>query len=252
MVMNKKNDLIFGIHPVSEAVRSGRTIDKVLVKKGIANPLINDLLRHFRSAETAIQYVPEERLLRLAGKNHQGIIAFISEIEYCSIEQIIPSAFERGKSPIILVLDRITDVRNFGAIARTAECAGVDAILIPSKGSAAINADAIKTSSGALHQIPVCRTSDMIASLLFLRNCGLRLVGASEKAEDNYFRFDFTSPFAVVMGAEDKGISPKILRIVDSLVKIPMHGTIRSLNVSIATSLIIYEAVRQRTVRNDM
>jgi 23S rRNA (guanosine2251-2'-O)-methyltransferase len=252
MVMHKKNDLIFGIHPVSEAVRSGRTIDKVLVKKGITNPLIIDLLRHIRSSETAIQYVPEERLFRLAGKNHQGIIGFISEIEYYNIEELVPSVFEKGKSPIIIVLDRITDVRNFGAIARTAECAGVDAILVPSKGSASINADAIKTSSGALHQIPVCRTNDLTASLKFLRNCGLRLVGASEKAEETYFNIDFTFPFAVIVGAEDKGISPKILRIVDSLVKIPMYGVIRSLNVSIAASLIIYEAVRQRTFCNDM
>lgn len=249
--MNRKKDLIFGIHPVSEAVRSGRTIDKVLVRKGLSSPLIADLLRHFRSSETAVQYVPEEKLFRLAGKNHQGIIAFISEIEYYNIEEIIPSVFEKGKSPIILVLDGITDVRNFGAIARTAECAGVDAILVPSKGSALINADAIKTSSGALHQIPVCRTNDLMASLKFLRNSGLRLVGASAKAEEAYFDTDLTTPFAIIMGAEDKGISPKILRIVDSLVQIPMFGVIQSLNVSIATSLILYEAVRQRTIRTE-
>lgn len=249
--MKQKKDLIFGIHPVTEAVRSGKSIDKVLVKKGLANPLITDLLRQLRSTETAIQYVPEIKLLRLAGKNHQGIVAYISEIEYFSIEEIIPSVFEKGKSPVILVLDRITDVRNFGAIARTAECAAVDAILIPSKGSAAINADAIKSSSGALHQIPVCRTGDLLTSLKFLRECGLRLIGASEKAAETYFNIDFVTPFAIIMGAEDKGISPQILRIVDTLVKIPMFGSIRSLNVSIAASLILYEAVRQRMIRDD-
>ncbi len=247
--MKGKKDLIFGIHPVSEAFRSGRTIDKILVKKGLANPSIVELLRHFRSSETAIQYVPEEKMYRLAGKNHQGIIAFLSEIEYHNLEQIVPSVFEKGKSPVILVLDGITDVRNFGAIARTAECAAVDAILVPSRGSAAVNADAIKTSSGALHQIPVCRTGDLMASLNFLRNCGLRLIGASEKAVETYFNVDFTSPSAIIMGAEDKGISPKIMRIVDILVKIPMFGMVQSLNVSIAASLIIYEAVRQRMTR---
>ena len=244
----RKKDLIFGIHPVSEAVRSGKTIDKVLVRKGFTNPLINELLRHFRSSETAVQFVPEEKLFRLAGKNHQGIVALISEIEYFNIEEIVPFVFENGKSPAIIVLDGITDVRNFGAIARTAECAGVDAILIPAKGSASINADAIKTSSGALHQIPVCRTSNLMNSLKFLQSSGLQLVGASEKAKDAYFNIDFTIPFAVIMGAEDKGISPQILRIVNSLVKIPMFGMIQSLNVSIAASLIIYEAVRQRMI----
>ncbi len=249
--MIRKKDLIFGIHPVSEAVRSGKTIDKVLVRKGLTNPLINDLLRHFRSSETAVQYVPEEKLFRLAGKNHQGIVAMISEIEYFSIEEIVPFVFENRKSPAILVLDGITDVRNFGAIARTAECAGVDAILVPVRGSASINADAIKTSSGALHQIPVCRTNDLTGSLKFLQNSGLQLIGASEKAEEAYFNIDFTIPFAVIMGAEDKGISPQILRMVDSLVKIPVFGIIQSLNVSIAASLIIYEAVRQRMIRTE-
>ncbi len=244
--MKGKKDLIFGIHPVSEAIRSGKTIDKILVRKGLSNPLINDILRQLRSSETAIQHVPEEKLNRLTGKNHQGIIAFISEIEYYSLDEIVPFVFEKGKSPMVLVLDGITDVRNFGAIARTAECAGVDAILVPVRGSASINADAIKTSAGALHQIPVCRTSNMIASLKFLQNSGLRLVGASEKAEEAYFNIDFTHPFAMIMGAEDKGISPQILRMVDSLVKVPMFGMIQSLNVSIAASLIMYEAVRQR------
>ena len=244
--MNLKKDLIFGTHSISEAIRSGRTIVKVLVRKGLTNPAMNDLLRHFRSSDTIVQYVPEEKLSRLAGKNHQGIIAFISEIEYYHLEEVVPFVFEKGKSPVILVLDGITDVRNFGAIARTAECAGVDAILIPAKGSASINADAIKTSAGALHNIPVCRTSDLISSLLFLRNSGLRLIGASEKAENTYFNADFTLPFALVMGAEDKGISQKITGILDSLVRIPVSGMIQSLNVSVAASLIIYEAVRQR------
>ncbi len=254
--MKSKKDLIFGIHSVSEAVRSGKTIEKVLVRKGFTGSAMHDLLRHIRASDTAIQYVPEEKLNSLAGKNHQGVVAFISEIGYYNLEDVIPFAFEQGKSPIILILDGITDVRNFGAIARTAECAGVDAMLIPVKGSASINADAIKTSAGALHNIPVCKTNDMIRSLQFLRNSGLHLTGASEKAEKTYLDMDFTIPFAIIMGAEDKGISPKIIGMTDSLVRIPVFGMIQSLNVSVAASLIIYEAVRQRiqkgekTIRN--
>jgi 23S rRNA (guanosine2251-2'-O)-methyltransferase len=244
--VKSKKDLIFGIHSVSEAVRSGKAIEKVLVRKGISGAAMSDLLRHFRISDTAIQYVPEEKLNRLAGKHHQGIVAFISEIGYYSLEDVIPFVFEQGKSPVILVLDGITDVRNFGAIARTAECAGVDAMLVPVRGSASINADAIKTSAGALHDIPVCRTGDLIRSLQFLRNSGLYLIGASEKAEKTYFDTDFTIPFAIIMGAEDKGISPKIMRMTDLLVRIPVFGMIQSLNVSVAASLIIYEAVRQR------
>jgi 23S rRNA (guanosine2251-2'-O)-methyltransferase len=245
--MKPKRDLIFGMHSISEAVRSGKAIEKVLVRKGLDNPSINSLLRHFRSSETVIQYVPEEKLNRLTGKNHQGIVAFISEIEYYHLEEIVPFVFEKGKSPVIIVLDGITDVRNFGAIARTAECAGADALLVPSKGSASINADAVKTSAGALHNIPVCRSNDLISSLQFLRNSGLRLIGASEKAEKIYFDTDFTLPFALILGAEDKGISPRIISILDSLVRIPVFGMIQSLNVSIAASLIMYEAVHQRT-----
>ncbi|MBN2213065.1 MAG: 23S rRNA (guanosine(2251)-2'-O)-methyltransferase RlmB [Bacteroidales bacterium] len=246
--MKPKKDLIFGMHSVSEAVRSGKAIEKVLVRKGLTSPVMNDLFRQFRSSGTVVQYVPEEKLNRLAGKNHQGIVALISKIEYYRLEEIVPFVFEKGKSPIILVLDSITDVRNFGAIARTAECAGVDAILVPVKGSASINADAVKTSAGALHNIPVCRTSDLAFSLEFLQNSGLRLIGASEKAEKTYFNTDFTLPFALIMGAEDRGISPRIMRMTDSLVRIPVFGMIQSLNVGVAASLIIYEAVRQRTL----
>jgi 23S rRNA (guanosine2251-2'-O)-methyltransferase len=245
-MMKRKKDLIFGIHSVSEAARSGKTIDKVLVRKGLSSPVINDLLKSLKSSDTVVQYVPEEKLNRVTGRNHQGIIAFLSEIEYYNLEGIIPSVFEKGKSPFILVLDGITDVRNFGAIARTAECAGVDAILVPSRGSASVNADAIQTSAGALHTIPVCRTHDLVSSLKLLRNSGLLIIGASEKAEAVYFNVDFTLPVAIILGAEDKGISPQILKIADSLVRIPVFGMIQSLNVSVAASLIIYEAIRQR------
>ena len=248
--MKGRKDLVFGIHPVAEAVYSGKVIDKVLVKKGLAGAGLHGLIRTLRKSDVNIQYVPEEKLNRLTSGNHQGIVAFISEIEFYRLEEIVPLAYERGRSPLITVLDGITDVRNFGAIARTAECAGVDALLVPTKSSASVTPDAIRTSAGALYKIPVCRTGDMPASLKFLRDSGLQLLCATEKAEASYFNTDLTVPCAFVLGAEDKGISPGIIKIADKLISIPMYGTIRSLNVSVAASLIMYEAVRQREFKS--
>lgn len=248
--MKGRKDLVFGIHPVAEALHSGKVIDKVLVKKGQTGSGLHELIRTLHRSDVNIQYVPEEKLNRLTTGNHQGIIAFISEIDFYRLEEIVPLAYEKGRSPVILVPDGITDVRNFGAIARTAECAGVDALLISIKGSASVNPDAIKTSAGALYKIPVCRTGDMPASLKFLRDSGLQLLCASEKAEDSYFNVDLTVPCALIVGAEDKGISPGIIRIADRLIRIPMFGTIRSLNVSVAASLLMYEVVRQREYKS--
>ncbi len=244
--MNGKKNLAYGIHPVAEAVRSGKTIDKVLVKSGTGNHAMEELLRQIRRSGIQIQFVPVEKLNRLTGGNHQGIVAFLSEVEFYKLEEIIPFVFENGKSPIILVLDGITDIRNFGAIARTAECAGIDAILIPSKGSVTVSSDAIKTSAGALHHIPVCKTNSMVESLKYMRSSGLTLIGATEKASDTCFQVDYTLPCALILGAEDTGISHNVIKMTDSLVKIPMYGTIKSLNVSVAASIIMYEALRQR------
>jgi len=243
----KESNFIYGLHPLIEAIRSGKEIDKVLVKKGLQGQLASELLGLIKFAEIPYQYVPVEKLNRLSRKNHQGVIAFISLIQYQEIEQVLPMAYESGKDPLILALDGITDVRNLGAIARTAECAGVDALLIPSKGIAQINEDAIKSSAGALNRIVVCRSDDLIKSLKFLKTAGLKLIGATEKTEKNYTQCDYNVPLAIVMGSEDRGISNEIFRILDDEGKIPLLGEIGSLNVSVATGVVLFEVIRQRS-----
>jgi 23S rRNA (guanosine2251-2'-O)-methyltransferase len=244
--MAKSDRYIFGIHAVLEAVEAGKDVDKVLVKRGSGSDLLKKLLATLRSMEIPVQQVPVEKLNRVTGKNHQGVLAFLSEITYVDISSLLPSVFEAGEDPLILLLDGVSDVRNFGAIARSAECAGVHAIVIPSTGSAAINADAIKTSAGALHRIPVCRHPRLSEVARFLQESGVRLFAASEKASDSIHRTDMTGPAAIVMGGEERGISDDLLRRADSLVSIPMKGAIASLNVSVAAGVMLFEVLRQR------
>lgn len=242
----KKQDLIFGIRTVIEAISAGKDVERILIKKGLQGELSRELSELLKDSEIPVQYVPIEKLNRVTQKNHQGVIAFLSPITYQSIENILPGIFEAGKIPFILVLDGITDVRNFGAIARTAECAGADAIIIPSKGAAQINSDAMKTSAGALHKIPVCRVEKLKNTLEFLRNSGLTIIGATEKTEKKYFDSNYEMPVALVMGSEDLGISNDVIRACDDLVQIPIIGEIQSLNVSVAAGIIMYEIVKQR------
>lgn len=249
--MKAKSSIIFGIHPVNEAIRSGKPIDKVLLKHGIKNDTFPGLFSTLREMKIPYQYVPVEKLNRITGKNHQGIIALTSEVEYTDLEKLIPLLFEQAKLPAVVLLDGITDVRNLGAIARSAECAGFDALIIPAKGSAQINSDAIKTSAGALNNIPVCRVNTLSDAAGYLHDSGFQLVAATEKADDFIYKADFTRPVAVVLGAEDTGIDPKLLRMADTLVKIPMYGTIQSLNVSAAATVFFYEMVRQRNFQKD-
>lgn len=244
--MNQSTDFIFGIHSIQEAIRSEKEIDKVLIKRGLAGELFQELFDDIKGANVPVQYVPIEKLNRVTRKNHQGVVAFISPISYHNIETIIPDLYEQGKAPFVLILDSLTDVRNIGAIARTAECAGAHAIIVPDKGSAQINADALKTSAGALHHIPVCRTKSLTQTCKFLKDSGLTLIAATEKAVELYFTADFTQPIALIMGSEETGISTDLLRIADKLVKIPSTGKIESLNVSAAASVLIYEVVKQR------
>ncbi len=245
-----KQQFIFGIHSIIEAIRAGKSLQKVLIKKGFKNELQSELFDYLKKNIVPYQFVPVEKLNNISRNNHQGIIAITSDIEYRYAEMLIPAIYERGKAPFMIVLDRITDVRNFGAIARTAEGAGVDALIIPNKGAAQINADAIKTSSGALHNLSVCRTPDLVKTISFLKNSGLQIVAVTEKAQDLYYNIDLTLPAALVVGAEDKGIEKNILKIADQLVKIPMLGSISSLNVSVAASIMMYEVVRQREIQN--
>ena len=242
----KKEDLIFGIRPVLEAISAGKEVDRVLLQKGLRSDLFQELFKQVKELDIPLQIVPIDRLNRITRKNHQGVIAFISQISYHKLEQVMPGVYESGKTPLVLILDHITDVRNFGAIARTAECSGVDAIVIPSKGAAAINEDAMKTSAGALHLIPVCRTDRLEDALKFLKDSGLKIVAATEKASVDYDEEDLNVPLAIVMGSEDLGVSVPLLKISDSLVKIPLTGEIGSLNVSVAAGILLFEALRQR------
>ena len=243
-----KNEIIFGIRAIIEAIEAGKEIDKVLVKIGLDGELAKELFQLLRYHNIPVQRVPMEKLNRETRKNHQGVIAFISAVTYEKLEHIVPMLYEEGKMPFIVVLDGLTDVRNFGAIARTCECAGVDAIVIPERGSVTVNADAVKTSAGALHHIPVCRERSINEALRFLQSSGIKLIAASEKAAQTYTQTtDYVGPCAIVMGSEDKGIADENLRICDSLVAIPQFGEIGSLNVSVAAGVLVYEGVRQRS-----
>ena len=241
------NHIIFGLRAVMEALQAGRDIDKILVKKDRqGSELLRELHDMLRGRLIPVQHVPVERLNRITRKNHQGVIAFASAVTYQRLEDIVPFVYEQGRDPLLMLLDGVTDVRNFGAIARTAYAAGVDAILVPSKGSALINGDAMKTSAGALSAINVCRADNLKEALDFLKDSGLRLVGVTEKANDRLWNADLTGPLCVVMGSEEDGISPAYQSRLDQQLLIPMPGDIDSLNVSVATGIVCFEVVRQR------
>ncbi len=244
--MIHNDDFIFGIHAVLEAVNAGKDIDKVFVKKDLTGNLAVELMEVLKDNGIIVQRVPVEKLNRMTRKNHQGVIAALSPIAYADLDNIIPELYEAGKVPFIMLLDGITDVRNFGAIARSCECAGVDAIVIPEKNSVSVNADAVKTSAGALLHIPVARVRNLYQAVRRLQNSGIKVVGATEKTDVNYTKVDYTMPTAIVMGAEDTGISTDVLKVCDSLAAIPIAGKINSLNVSVAAAVMAYEVVRQR------
>lgn len=239
-------DYIFGIRAVIEAIQAGKDIDRVYIKKDLSGELASELFDLMRKHHIVSRRVPVERINKITRKNHQGVVALLSAVTYDSLDRIIPELYEAGVLPFIVVLDGVTDVRNFGAIARTCECAGVDAIVIPTHNSVSVNADAVKTSAGALHHLPVCRESSTLAAVKQLKNSGYKIVAVTEKADINYTLTDYTVPVALVLGAEDTGISPEILRHSDIFVSIPMFGKIGSLNVSVAAAVTIYEVVRQR------
>lgn len=246
----EKTDYIFGIRAVIEAIQSGKEIDKLMIRKDLQGELANELFALLKGRGLFIKRVPVEALNRITRANHQGVIAFTSAITYHSLGQIVPSLYEEGVLPLVVVLDGLTDVRNFGAIARTAECCGVNAIVIPQRGSVTVGGDAVKTSAGALLRLPVCRERSLVSAVKYLKDSGYNIVAATEKADYNYTRADYTVPTAIVMGAEDVGISPEVLELCDTRVSIPMFGHIGSLNVSVAAGVMLYEAVRQRLESN--
>ncbi len=248
MEKSKQQDIIFGLQPVLEAVKSGKDVEKIFFRKGGESENMQEL--RFLAQEYRIPYqlVPQEKLDRFTRKNHQGVVARVSPISFHSLGQLIPTLFEKGRVPFIVMLDRVTDVRNFGAIARTAECAGADALVVPFNETAQLNADAMKTSAGALHHLPVCREISMKKAVQFIKNSGILVYAATEKAGKLYHEIDYTSPVAIVLGSEEKGVSSSVFSEVDGLLKIPMEGRVGSLNVSAAASILMYEVVRQRFV----
>jgi 23S rRNA (guanosine2251-2'-O)-methyltransferase len=242
------DQLIYGIRPVLEAVESGKEIERIFINRQSTSSQMKHLKQVLRDHDINWQEVPVEKLSRLTRANHQDVICYISQISYAPVEEIVQRSFSQGKTPLFVVLDYITDVRNFGAIARTAECCGADAIVIPAKGAAQVNADAVKTSAGALNIIPVCKVDNLKNTLLYLRESGLKIYAATEKGKKNSFDADFKSPCVIVMGAEDTGVSSDILRLADDQLKIPLVGQIASLNVSVACGMLLHEVMRQRSV----
>jgi len=241
-----EKEMIFGIRAVIEAIDAGKVLDKVLLRRDMSSTIGKELLQKLSGTNTPVQKVPMEKLNQFTDKNHQGVIAFLSPIEFYPIEDLVQSLFDNGKTPLLMILDGITDVRNFGAIARTCACAGVDALIISARGSVAVNGDAVKTSAGALHTLPVCKVENLQNCLTYLKDSGLRIVAATEHTTTNYTEVDMTVPTAIIMGSEEKGIFQANLSIATDQVRIPMTGTIESLNVSVAAGVIIYEAIRQR------
>lgn len=246
----QKSDYIFGIRAVMEAIQAGRDIDKVFIKKELRGDLIAELLEMLKAYRIPVRRVPLQTIDRITRKNHQGVVAVLCAVTYHRLDHLVPQLYEEGRLPFIIVLDGITDVRNFGAIARTAECVGADAIVIPEHGSVSVGGDAIKTSAGALHHIPVCRDRSAALAVKFLKENGYKIVAVTEKADKNYTTIDYTVPIALIMGAEDVGISPEVLKLADEGASIPMFGEIGSLNVSVAAGVMMYEVVRQRLMAN--
>ncbi len=237
--------MIYGTRAVIEAILAGKEIEKIMIQSSLTNDLIKELVSVARTHSVPFTFVPADKLKRLSTKNHQGVICLLSAVSYASLENITHGVFEQGREPFFLLLDRVTDVRNFGAIARTAECVGIDAIVISDKGNAPITSDAMKTSAGALNHVPVCRERDLKKTIKFLQESGVQVVACTEKAHKTIYDIEFKGPTALVMGSEEDGISDVLLREVDALAKIPLKGKIGSLNVSVAAGVAMYEVLRQ-------
>ncbi len=245
--MQKESDCIFGLRPVIEAIRAGKQIDRLLIRQGLQGDLYHELMTEAKKNNIVWQIVPLERIELVTRKNHQGVLAWLSVIEYQQISNLLPMIFEKGEDPLLIALDGVSDVRNFGAIVRSAECLGAHAIVIPEKGSARITADAVKTSAGALNSFPVCREKSIVKVTEFLKESGLRVVCAAEKQGTEASKSDLRGPVVLIIGSEEKGISRELLSLADNIVKIPMTGKIESLNVSVAAGILIYEISRQRS-----
>lgn len=239
-------DLIFGVRAVEEAFRSGQTIEKLFVIKEGGGTALQSLTREAREREVPVAYVPLEKLNRLTRGNHQGVIAVSSSVVYQDLESVLTQAINNGKTPLVLILDRVTDVRNLGAIARSAECAGATCLIIPKQGAAQINSDAMKTSAGALNYLPVCRVANLVDAILLLQTMGIQVLATDDQGRDTLYQKDLSLPTAFILGNEEEGVSPTLLRRTDALVKIPLTGKVSSLNVSVAAGVCLFESLRQR------
>ncbi len=237
---------IFGIRAIIEAINAGETIDKVFLQKGEKGELFSELESLLRKNAINSSYVPIEKLNRLTKGNHQGAVAQISPIEFHDMETLVMSVMESGKTPLFLLLDQLSDVRNFGAIIRTAECTGVDGIIIQKKGGAPVNGDTIKTSAGAVFKIPICKVDHIKDAVFYMQASGIKVIAATEKTNDMLYDVSFVEPCAIIMGSEGRGINPSILKVADAKAKLPLLGDIESLNVSVACGAFLYEVVRQR------
>jgi 23S rRNA (guanosine2251-2'-O)-methyltransferase len=239
-------NLIYGIRAVIEAIDAGRTMNRVFVQNGLEGEIFKELRTKMKEHDVVYQMVPIQKLNRLTQNNHQGVVAYASPIEYQSLDEIITRVFEKGETPLIFILDRVTDVRNMGSIARSAECHGVHAIVIPSRGNAGVTADAIKTSAGALNKIPVCREHHLKDAILLCKQSGVKVVACTEKTDNHLYDVNMDEPLAIIMGSEEDGVSKEYLKVADDKVKIPMEGTIASLNVAVSAGIVMYEINRQR------
>ncbi|WP_136480175.1 23S rRNA (guanosine(2251)-2'-O)-methyltransferase RlmB [Cognatitamlana onchidii] len=237
---------IFGIRAIIEAIQSGESIDKVFLQKGLKGDLFSELESLINKKSINKSYVPNEKLNRLSKKNHQGAVAQISPIEFHDMETLVLNVMESGRAPLFLLLDQLSDVRNFGAIIRTAECTGVDGIIIQKKGGAPVNGDTIKTSAGAVFKMPICKVDHIKDAVFFMQASGIKVIAATEKTNNLLYDISFKEPCAIVMGSEGRGINPSILKVSDTRAKLPLLGDIESLNVSVACGAFLYEAVRQR------
>jgi len=242
----EEDQMIFGIRPVMEAIDAGRDIERIFLQRDIQNPLARELKKMM--ADNGIHYssVPIEKLNRLTRKNHQGVVCFLGYVSYTRVEDVIPALFEKNTYPLVVILDRVTDVRNFGAICRTAEFTGVGAVIVPEKGGAMVNGDAVKASAGALSRIVICREYNLKETISYLQNSGFLIAGCTEKADQNCFDVNLNRPVCLIMGSEEDGISPEYLKRCDVLIKVPITGKTASLNVSVAAGMILYEVTRQR------
>ena len=246
----EKADMIYGTRAVIEAILAGKDIDKVMIQTGLNNDLVKELITVAKNNNVPVTFVPAEKLKRLSTKNHQGVLCLLSVVTFASVDNLIYKAYQEGREPFFLILDRITDVRNFGAIVRTAECAGMDGIIIPEKGNAPITGDAMKTSAGALNHLPICREKDMKATLKLLHDNGIRIIACTEKTEKSIYELNLSGPIALILGSEEDGISDTFLKVADELARIPLKGKIGSLNVSVAAGVAMYEVVRQHSLNS--